>query len=456
MNAYEFAESNRDAFLNELITLLRIPSISTLSSHAGEVRRAAKWLEAHLQEIGMRRVELFETPGHPLIYADWLEAGEDAPTVLIYGHYDVQPADDAGGLWRTDPFEPEIRDGKLYARGATDDKGQIFTQIKAVQSLIHNGGVPVNIKFLIEGEEESGSDNIKDFVYEHADLLAADVVVVSDTGMLGLDRPSMVYGLRGMTYVELIVNGPAQDLHSGIYGGVVHNPAQALAEIIAKLHNPDGSVAVPGFYDKVDVLDAAELAELAKTPFTVERLKKETGVKAAWGEQDYALHERVGIRPTLEINGIVGGWTGEGAKTVLPATAMAKVSCRLVPHQDPEEITKLIADYVQSITPETVTSEVRLLHTGMWAVVDIESEYMQAAVNAYEFGFGKRPVMMREGGSIPVVGTFQKALDAPAIMMGFGLADDNLHGPNEKYDLECFYRGMKTAIHFYEEIGQPV
>lgn len=454
MNAYEFAESNRDVFLEELMDLLRIPSISTLSEHKADVRRAAGWLREHLIGIGMDQVTLYETPGHPILYAEWLGAGQDAPTVIVYGHYDVQPADDNDGLWRTDPFEPAIKDGKLYARGATDDKGQVFTQIKAVHSQLQNGAMPVNVKFLIEGEEESGSDNIRKFVYDNPDLLAADVAVVSDTSILALDRPSIVYGLRGITYMELIVRGPSHDLHSGMYGGIVHNPAQALAEIIARLHNPDGSVAVPGFYDKVDVLDDEERAELAKTPFSIERLQRETGVKASWGEEDYTLQERLGIRPTLEINGLLSGWTGEGAKTVLPATAMAKVSCRLVPRQDPKEIDELIRAYVESIAPETVSVEVRPLHSGMWAVVETDSPYMQAAVRAYEYGFGKRPVFMREGGSIPVVSHLNKALDVPVILMGFGLPDDNLHAPNEKFSLESFTRGLRTAIHFYEDIGR--
>ena len=454
MNPYEYVDAHQDHFLEQLKELLRIPSISTLSEHKPDIRRAAEWLKTHFESIGMTRAEIFETPGNPMVYAEWI-GKPNAPTVLVYGHYDVQPADDAGGLWLTDPFVPEVRDGKLYARGATDDKGQTFVQIKAAQALIISGHMPVNIKFIIEGEEESGSNQVHHFVTKHADMLKADVVLVSDSGMPSLQQPTIVTGLRGMLYTEIEVQGPVQDLHSGMYGGVVHNPAQALAEILAALHDSQGHITVPGFYDRVRVLTDEEREEFNKMPLTPERLQRETGVARSWGEPEYALHERIGLRPTLEINGLVGGWIGEGAKTVLPAKAMAKVSCRLVPDQQPEEILALLREYVAALTPDTVKSTVRLLHHGMWAVVDTDSPYMAAAVRAYEFGFGARPVFVREGGSIPVVGTFQKELNAPVIMMGFGLQDDNLHGPNEKFSLQCFEQGMKTAIHFYKDIGQP-
>ncbi|HML22611.1 MAG TPA: dipeptidase [Aggregatilinea sp.] len=452
MNPYDYADANRETFLAELETLLRIPSVSTLSEHKGDVRRAAEWLQQHLLQIGMTRAELFETPGHPLVYAEWLGAA-GAPTVLVYGHYDVQPVDDPEGQWKSSPFEPVIRDGALYARGATDDKGQTLTQVKAVQSLMANGGMPVNIKFLIEGEEESGSVNLYSFIDNHHDLLRCDVAVISDTHILGKDQPSIVTGLRGMTYLEIEVRGPSHDLHSGSYGGVVHNPVQALVEILATMHDAEGHITIPGFYDKVQVLTPEQRADLAKNPMPVERLKSETGINKAWGEPEFDLHERIGIRPTLEINGIIGGWTGEGAKTVLPARAMAKVSCRLVPNQDAVEIEKLITDFVAAHTPPTVTSEVRVLHRGDWGVVDTDSPYFRAAADAYTFGFGKAPVYMREGGSIPVVASLQRAFDIPVILMGFGLPDDNLHGPNEKFDLECFSRGIQTAIKFYETIG---
>lgn len=453
MNPYEYQEAHREAFLDELKEWLRIPSISTLSVHKDDVRRAAEWLRDHFLQIGMTRAEVFPTAGHPIVYAEWLGA-PGAPTVLVYGHYDVQPADDAGKQWLSDPFEPVIRDGKLYARGATDDKGQTFTQVKAVHSLLVTGTMPVNIKFVVEGEEESGSPSMYPFVEQHADLLAADVTVVSDTQILALDRPSITTGLRGIVYMEIEVRGPAHALHSGVYGGIVHNPAQALAEILAALHDRDGRVAVPGFYDDVLELSPAERAALAQVPFTLERLQRDTGVSVPWGEPGYELHERLGIRPTLEINGLVSGWTGEGGKTVLPDTALAKVSCRLVPRQDPHTIYRLVADHVAALTPPTVRSETRLLHAGNWVVVDVDSPYMQAAARAYEFGFGARPVYVRDGGSIPVIGALQKVLGTPVVLMGFGLPDDNLHAPNEKYSLESFYRGMRTAAHFYQELGR--
>ncbi len=453
MNPYDFLEAHYQEFLDDLIAWVRIPSISTTTENKGDIRRAADWLIHQFRSIGMTRAEAFETSGNPLIYAEWLGAG-DAPTVLVYGHYDVQPADDPENQWLSDPFEPEIRSDNLYARGATDDKGQTLTQINAVHSLIATGQMPVNIKFIIEGEEENGSPNIHSFVEQHPDLLAADVVMVSDSHILALDCPAIVTGLRGMVYMEIEVRGPSHDLHSGSFGGIVHNPAQALVEILAALHDEQGHITVPGFYDRVRRISAEERAELAKVPYTLERLKSEAGVGVPWGEPDYEMHERLGIRPTLEINGLVGGWTGEGAKTVLPARALAKVSCRLVPDQMPEEILALVRAHVAALTPPTVTSEVRKLHDGMWAVVDPDLPEMQAAARAYEFGYGKRPVFIREGGSIPVVGTFQKALNAPVILMGFGLPDDNLHGPNEKFSLESFRRGMKTAVKFYQEIGE--
>ncbi len=452
MNPYTYADAHRERFLDELRDLLRIPSISTLSEHKADVRRAAEWLKQHLLDIGLTRAELLETSGHPIVYGEWLGA-PGAPTVLIYGHYDVQPVDDAAGLWRTDPFEPVVQDGNLYARGATDDKGQTFVQIKAIESLLANGAMPVNVKLMIEGEEESGSENLYTFIDTHHDLLRADVAVISDTSIISLDQPSIVTGLRGITYLEIEVQGPSHDLHSGLYGGAVHNPLQALAEILAALHDADGRVTVPGFYDRVEVLTPEQRADLAANRIPPERLMRETGVPGPWGEPEYELHERIGIRPTLEINGIVGGWTGEGAKTVLPARALAKVSCRLVPNQDPREIEDLIAAHVAALTPPTVTSTVRPLHHGMWAVVDPRSPYIQAAADAYEFGFGARPIYMREGGSIPVVASLQSAFDIPVVLMGFGLPDDNLHGPNEKFALACFERGIRTAIKFYETIG---
>jgi acetylornithine deacetylase/succinyl-diaminopimelate desuccinylase-like protein len=452
MNPYEYVEAHREEFLDDLITLVRIPSVSAVSEFRGDIQRAAEWYKAHFDALGMNRTEIFETPGHPIVYAEWLGAG-NAPTVLVYGHYDVQPADDPFGQWKSDPFDPVVRDGSLYARGASDDKGQTVVHLKAIESLMAAGKMPVNIKVVIEGEEERGSDNFYPFLDRHADLLQADVVVISDTSILGTEHPSIVYALRGIVAMEIEVKGPKQDLHSGMYGGGVHNPAKALVDILAAMHDRDHRITVPGFYDSVRYVDEAERAELAKTPFPLDRLEKETGVKKAWGEPDYALHERLGIRPTFEINGLVSGWTGEGGKTIVPARALAKITCRLVPDQDPVKIYELVREYVKAITPDTVTSEVRMMHKGNPVIVDRDSPYMRAAFRAYEFGFGVRPVFMREGGSIPVVGAFQNVLNAPVILMGFGLPDDNAHGPNEKFSLDCFYRGIKTIIKFYEDIG---
>ena len=453
MNPYDYLEAHREEFLEELKDLLRIPSISTLSEHKPDVQRAAEWLRDHLMAIGMTETRLFPTAGNPIVYAEWLGAA-GAPTVLIYGHYDVQPADDPENQWLSDPFEPVVRDGNLYARGSTDDKGQTLTQIKAVQSLLASGQMPVNVKFLIEGEEESGSTNLYPFIDEHADLVRADVAIVSDTSMQGMDNPSIVYGLRGLTSLEIEVRGPSHDLHSGMYGGIVDNPLHVLVNILAAMHDEQGHVTVPGFYDRVLTLDEIERAELGKTPFTMERFRSETGLEVPWGEPEYEMQERLGIRPTLEVNGLVGGWTGEGGKTIIPARGLAKITCRLVPDQDPWEIEELVRQYVAELSPETVKVTVRGLHHGKPVVVPLDSVFMRAAVEAYEFGFGAQPVFMREGGSIPIVASFQDVLKAPVILMGFGLPDDNLHAPNEKYSLECFYRGMQTAVRFYETIGQ--
>lgn len=452
MNPYEFVDAHFEEFLEDLKTLVRIPSVSAVSEHRGDIQQAAEWYKARFEALGMTHVEIFETPGHPIVFAEWLGAGS-APTVLVYGHYDVQPADDPFGQWQSEPFEPVVRNGNLYGRGSSDDKGQTVIHIKAIESLMAAGKLPVNVKLLIEGEEERGSDNLYPFIDAHVDLLKADVVVISDTSILAVDHPSIVYALRGIVSMEIEVKGPKQDLHSGGYGGGVHNPAKALVDILAAMHDSDHRIAVPGFYDSVRYVDETERAELAKTPFALERLEHETGVKKAWGEPDYALHERLGMRPTFEINGLVSGWTGEGGKTIVPARALAKVTCRLVPDQDPVKIYELVRDYVKTITPDTVMSEVRMLHKGNPVLVERNSPYMKAAFRAYEFGFGVRPVFMREGGSIPVVASFQNVLKVPVILMGFGLPDDNAHGPNEKFSLDCFQRGIKTVIKFYEDIG---
>ncbi|HEX2621332.1 MAG TPA: dipeptidase [Phototrophicaceae bacterium] len=452
--AHSYASENASRFRQQLYDLLRIPSVSTLPEQAGEVRRAAEWLQADMERIGFQSVEVVDTAGHPIVYGEWLGAGADAPTVLIYGHYDVQPAEMADG-WTSNPFEPVERDGKVYARGSSDDKGQVFAHIKAIESLLKTQGkLPVNVKMIIEGEEEISSLHLGAFVTANQDRLAADVCIISDTSILTVDQPSIVYALRGLTYMELHVYGPVVDLHSGVFGGTVHNPAQALAEIITQLHNPDGSIAVPGFYDNVLKLDDNERAELKKTDWELSNWSQSTGLTKPWGEADYTLRERVGARPTLEINGLVSGFYGEGAKTVLPAKALAKMSCRLVANQDPTKIFELVRDYVAKITPPTVRSEVRLLHIGDPAYVDRNTPAMHAAITAYEKGWGKSPVFMREGGSIPIVANFQQELELPVVLMGFGLNSDGAHGPDEHFTIEMFHKGIDTSIYFLEEVAK--
>ncbi len=454
MNAHEYAAANASRFLDQLKDLLRIPSVSTDPDRKADMQRAAEWLADDLRRIGMPRVEIMPTAGHPVVYAEWLGAGETAPTILVYGHYDVQPAEIEAG-WTSDPFEPIERDGFVYARGSSDDKGQVFAHVKAAEALLANGGQPpVNLKLLIEGEEEIGSPNLSSFVDKHREMLKADVCVISDGGMASMDQPSIVYALRGLVGMELEVWGPAQDLHSGQYGGTVHNPVQALAEIVAALHNPDGSVSVPGFYNDVLSLSDEERAELDKTPFLEADWRRATGAPQPWGEAQFKLHERVGARPTLEINGMAGGFYGVGFKTVLPGKALAKISCRLVANQNPHHIYELIRDYVKLITPPTVRSELRLLQAGEAAFVDRHTPAMQAAITAYELGWGQPPVFAREGGSIPIVADFNHKLKLPVILMGFGLNDDGAHGPNEHFSVQMFQRGIQTAIYFYEAIAK--
>lgn len=450
--SHDYARQHGERFLNQLFDLIRIPSVSTLPERAADVRRAADWLASDMRRIGLRNVEVIPTGGHPIVYGEWLGAGPQAPTVLVYGHYDVQPAEMADG-WDSEPFEPVVRDGFIYARGASDDKGQVFAHIKAAEALLASGGSPVNLKFIIEGEEEVSSIHLGDFVNRNIDRLKADVCVISDTGMPDINQPAICYSLRGLTYMELHVWGPAHDLHSGSYGGSVHNPAQALAEIIAALHAPDGSIAVPGFYDDVLPLSADERAELNKRGMTEDVWRAETGAQTPWGEAGYSIEERIGARPTLEINGMASGFYGEGSKTVLPARALAKISCRLVAKQNPQRIYELVRDHVARITPPTVQSEVRLLHTGEPAYTDINTPAMQAAVAAYDKGWGAPPVFIRGGGSIPIVADFQSKLNVPVVLLGFGLTGDGPHGPNEHFSIEMFHKGIATAICFFEEIA---
>ncbi|MBK9123600.1 MAG: dipeptidase [Chloroflexi bacterium] len=450
--AIAYADSNFTRFLTELKQYLRIPSISTLPAHKADMQRAAEWTAVKLRAIGMDTVEVVATDGHPIVYGEWLRAA-NAPTVLIYGHYDVQPADPLSE-WQHDPFDPLVMDGHIVARGSADDKGQVFINLAAIEALLtaHDGQLPINVKFVIEGEEEVGSAGLAAFVQSQRDRVAADVVVISDTTMLSLEQPAISTAFRGLLYAELEVFGPAFDLHSGQHGGVVHNPIQALCEIAAGLHRADGSVAVDGFYDRVQPLSEIERAELAGL-YSDDELRAETGAPAPWGEPAFSLRERIVARPTLEFNGIVGGWTGEGRKTVLPARALAKISCRLVPDQDPAEIAELLRARVAELTPPTVRSEFRVLGSSQPVVVAADNPAMRIAMDAYEKGFGVRPILMRKGGSLPILSTFASVLDVPIILAGYGLPSDRVHGPNERFYLECLRKGIRTAIHLYEGLS---
>jgi len=450
MKALEYASTHQVQFLSELTEFLRIPSISTQVEHKADMEQAVGWLCDKLLAAGFPHAAVMPTPGHAIVYAEWLPAGPEAPTVLIYGHYDVQPPDPLE-LWRTPPFEPALVGDNLYGRGTSDDKGQLYVHVKALQAFKETvGAPPVNVKCLFEGEEESGSTNLAPFIRQHKALLAADVAVISDSHILAKDQPAIVYGLRGLSYVEVEVTGPAGDLHSGSYGGAVHNPINALCAMIADLHDANGRVAIPGFYERVHELEPDERAELAKIPFNRQQWLREAGVRADWGEAEYTIIERTSARPSLDANGIWGGYIQPGAKTVLPSKAYAKISMRLVPDQQPAEITRLIQQHLQATAPPTISVEVRDLHGGDGAIVRRDSRAMQAAFRAYTAGFGAEPIFTRAGGSIPVVACFQKELGIETILMGFGLPDDNLHAPNEKIYLPNLYRGVETMIHFLQ------
>ncbi|HET7093692.1 MAG TPA: dipeptidase [Thermomicrobiales bacterium] len=450
--ARAYAGDHAHRFVEELAELLRIPSVSTDPAHAADIQRAADWLAASLRDVGADNVAVMPTAGYPVVYGEWLDAGPDKPTVLVYGHYDVVPAALADG-WETPPFDPVVKDGKIFARGATDDKGQLFIHVKAFEAYQHAGGAPVNLIFLLEGEEEVSSPNLRPFLESHLDLLKADVCVISDSSMPTIDAPAITHSLRGMTYIEVDVTGPRDDLHSGFYGGAVHNPALALVEILAKLHNPDHSIAVPGFYDDVVPLTDAERAEIAKTAMSDAELMDATGAPAVWGEAAFTLRERVSARPTLEINGLLSGWTGPGPKTIIPATAMAKISCRLVGNQDPHKIYQNLRNFIESLAPPTVTVNVSLLTTGEPALIDFTIPEMQAAARAYERGWGATPVFTRGGGSIPIVADIANLMKMPVVMMGYGLDTDGLHGANEHFSLEMFRRGIDTAIVYLDELA---
>ncbi|MCL4847992.1 MAG: dipeptidase [Acidobacteria bacterium] len=448
----DFINTHRDHYVDELKHLLAIPSISALPEHAADVRRCAEWCAAHLTQIGLQNVELLETPGNPIVYADWLGA-PGAPTILFYGHYDVQPVDPLD-LWQSPPFEATVRDGEIYARGAADDKGQVFMHFKALEAhLKQTGRLPVNIKVVIEGEEEVGSRNLDDFVEANRDRLTADVVVISDTSMFDRGVPSICYGLRGLAYFQIDVTGTNTDLHSGQFGGAVANPAIVLAQILAQMKDRGGRIKIPGFYDDVVDLTEEERAEYKKLPFNDRAYMKGLGAPKLFGESGYTTLERASARPTFEINGLLSGFTGTGAKTVLPATAMAKVSMRLVPNQDPVKVADQFEAYLKKITPKTVKLSLTRMQGGKAWKTTLDNPYVQAAARAIEIGFGKAPVFTREGGSIPVVGTFQDVLGLPSVLFGVGLPDDRIHAPNEKLDLMNFHNGIIASACLYEEIA---
>ena len=445
----DYIESNKDKFQGELFDLLRIPSISTDSDHKNDIKDAANFLINQLQALDLDRVELFETEGNPIVYGE-LITDPSKPTVLVYGHYDVQPPDPMD-KWETPPFEPTVRNGDIYARGASDDKGQSYTHLKALEAYQKTDTeFPVNIKFIFEGEEEIGSPSLVPFIKEHSDLLDCDMVLISDTAMFAEDTPSITYGLRGLAYMQIEVEGPNRDLHSGVYGGAVDNPANVLCEIIAQLKDDDGVIQIPGFYEDVVPLSEKDREAYQKLPFDEDDYKQKLGLDALNGEKGYSTLERTSARPTLDVNGLWSGYQGEGAKTVLPAKAGAKVSMRLVPDQDPKKTAKLFKDYVESLAPDTVDITVKEHHGGHPALTDLSFYGLQAAGNAFEEVYGKEPFFTREGGSIPIVADFKKVLGAQSILMGFGLNSDAIHSPNEKFALKDFFRGIHTSAKFFE------
>jgi acetylornithine deacetylase/succinyl-diaminopimelate desuccinylase-like protein len=454
-SAIEFANSNRPRFLDELKALLRIPSVSTLPEHKGDVRRAAEVLAAELTRIGMENVRLIETAGHPLVYGDWLRA-PGKPTALLYGHYDVQPPDPLDE-WLSPPFEPTERNGNLYARGAVDDKGQMYMHVKALESLLAaSGSLPLNVRVILEGEEEVGGEGIAAFVASRPPELQADFALVSDTEMFAPGLPTLCVGLRGMIYTEIEVRGARTDLHSGMYGGAAPNPFVALAQIIARLKDDSGNILIPGIYDNIVPPSAQELAAWKSLPFDEEHYRQtEVGSRELVGESGYSVLERTWSRPTLDVHGMPGGFIGAGAKTVIPAKATAKVSIRLVPAMTPAETFARYRDFIQHITPPGVDVDVRLIHSGDPCLIPVDNPYIQAATTALREIWGKDTVFIRSGGSIPIVGDFARHLNLPSVMMGFGLPDDNLHAPNEKFLISNFFQGIESIIRFLEIVGEP-
>ncbi|MFJ1430401.1 dipeptidase [Capnocytophaga canimorsus] len=450
----EYIDKHKERFVNELIDLLKIPSVSADSAHSQDVINTAEAVKEALEKAGCDWVEICQTPGYPIVYGEKI-IDPKLPTVLVYGHYDVQPADPIE-LWTSDPFEPVIRkteihpEGAIFARGACDDKGQMFMHVKALEYMTKNNALPCNVKFMIEGEEEVGSESLGWFVQRNQEKLRNDIILISDTGMISKEVPSITTGLRGLSYVEVEVTGANRDLHSGLYGGAVANPINVLSKMIASLHDENNHITIPGFYDKVEELSEQERQEMAKAPFSLEAYKKALDIDAVYGESGYVTNERNSIRPTLDVNGIWGGYTGEGAKTVIPSKAFAKISMRLVPNQDWEEITQLFKNHFESIAPEGVRVVVKPHHGGQGYVTPTNTVGYQACAKAYEQTFGKKPVPVRSGGSIPIVALFEKELKSKSILMGFGLDSDAIHSPNEHFGLFNFLKGIETIPWFYQ------
>jgi acetylornithine deacetylase/succinyl-diaminopimelate desuccinylase-like protein len=452
MELVGYIESKREDHLNELKELLRIPSVSTKSEHKSDIERAARWVAEKLRAAGLSSVEIVPTKMHPLVYGESLEA-PGKPTVLFYGHYDVQPAEPLD-LWTTPAFEPTVRDGNLFGRGTADDKGQVHIHIKALEALRKTSGkLPINVKVMIEGEEEVGSVNLWDYVQQNRERLKADALVVSDTSMLAKGVPSITYGLRGLNYYQVEIAGPAQDLHSGVFGGAVPNPITILAEMIAKLHDRNFRVAIPGFYDDVAAVSRAERKALNSLPWKEKEFRKTVGAPALCGERGVPIVEQLWTRPTLEVNGIWGGYTGEGAKTVIPSKAYAKISTRLVPDQDPAKIAKLVGRQIRKLLPKTVTHKFDVLSMGKPWVAPYSHPIFQKAIHALEAGFGKRAVFIREGGSIPFVTQMHDTFKVPCVLLGFGLPDENAHAPDEHIALENYFGGIKSVALFYEQLA---
>ena len=448
----KYVSDNKQRFLDELFELLRYPSVSADPKYKNDVLKTADYVADKFKEAGADKVEICQTAGYPIVYGEKI-IDPSKPTVLVYGHYDVQPADPLE-LWKTPPFEPTVRDGKIYARGACDDKGQFYMHVKAFELMMKTNSLPCNIKFMIEGEEEVGSNNLAIFVKENKDRLKADVVLISDTSMISLEHPSLETGLRGLSYLEVEVTGPNRDLHSGVYGGAVANPATILAKLIASMHDENNHIQIPGFYDDVLALSESEREELNKAPYDEAEYKEDLGVEELWGEKGYTTLERTGTRPTLEVNGIWGGYIGEGAKTVLPSKANAKISMRLVPNQQSDKITKLFTEHFEKIAPKYVKVKVTAHHGGEPVVTPTDSIAYKAAQKAIAESFGKDPIPTRGGGSIPIVALFEKELEIKTVLMGFGLDSDNLHSPNEKYDIANFYKGIETIPLFHRYFAE--